>query len=100
MALVIIPHFLSIPREFGRLQLLTRVSAPSVRRALHPTSTTALFRERPQVDTISMAAHHGARPVVRRTCAVHREDAAAFHDRGGEGRPFPPPQTPSRAQQP
>jgi hypothetical protein len=46
MAPVIIPHFLSILRFLGRPRLLTRVSAPSVGRDIHPISTTALFRER------------------------------------------------------
>jgi hypothetical protein len=100
MASVIIPHFFSIPRWFGRPRLLTHVSAPSVGRDIHPLSPTALFRERSQVDTISMAAPHCARPVVRRTCYIHREDAAAFRHRRGEARPFPPPWTHSRAQQP
>ena len=100
MAFLIIPHLRFSPRWLGRPRLLTRLAAPSVGRAIHPISTTALFRERSQVDTLSMAAHHCARPVVRRTCYVRREDAAVFRYRGGAGRPFPPPRTHSRAQQP
>jgi hypothetical protein len=90
MAPVIIPYFLSLRRFLGRPRLLTRVSAPSVGRESHPTSTTALLRERSLVAPLSMAAPHGARPVVRRTCSVRREDAAACRHHRGEERPFLP----------
>ena len=100
LLLHIIPYFRSLRRALGRPRLLTRVSAPSVGRESHPTSTPALFRERSLVDTLSMAAQHCARPAVRRTCAVRREDSAAFRHRRGAGRPCPPRWTHSRAQQP
>jgi hypothetical protein len=90
MAPVIIPYFRSLRRFLGRPRLLMRVSAPSIGRDSHPTSTTELFRERSLVDTLSMAAQHCARPAVRRPCDVCREDSAAFRHRRGEGRLFPP----------
>jgi hypothetical protein len=90
MITVIIPHFLANPRFLGRPRLLTRVSALSVERDIHPISTTALFRERSPVATLSMAAHNGADPVVRRTYSGRCEDSAAFRHRRGEGSPSPP----------
>ena len=50
MAFIIIPHFLPIPRGLGRPRRLTRVLAPSVGRDILPLSTTALCRERSQVE--------------------------------------------------
>ena len=90
MITVIIPHFLANPRFLGRPRLLTRVSALSVGRDLQPMSTTALFRERSPTTPLSMAAPHGADPVVRRPCAGRCEDSAAFRHRRGEGSPSPP----------